>query len=63
MHALHVYLELLRLTELLPAHVADWPGPPGVGRAAVGAVHLQIILTEEILRREYTHGQSGNVKN
>ena len=42
-HPPHVQLELLRLAELLPTEVAERASTAGVGGAAVGAVHVQVV--------------------
>lgn len=50
-HSLDVHLQFLRLTELSATKVAERPRTLGVGGTAVGAMHIQVVETEEELQR------------
>lgn len=48
-HSLDVHLQFLRLTELSATKVTERPRTLGVGGTAVGAMHIQVVETEEEL--------------
>lgn len=48
-HSFDVNLEFLWLTKLSPAKVTERSSSLGVGRAAVGAMHVQVVEAEEEL--------------
>ena len=50
MSPLHVQFQFLRLAKLFPAEVAERPRAPGVGGAAVSAVHVEVVETKEVLK-------------
>lgn len=49
MHALDVSLELLRLAEFTTAEIAKWSRTIRIGRTAVGAMHFQVVESQEEL--------------
>lgn len=54
MHTLYVRLQLLRLTELAATEVADGTRSIRIGGTAIGAMHLQVVETQEELVAELT---------
>lgn len=49
MHALDVSLELLRLTKFTTTKITKWTCTIRIGRTAVGAMHFQVVESQEEL--------------
>ena len=48
--------QFLRLAKLFPAEVAERPRAPGVGGAAVSAVHVEVVEAKEVLKEGRKEG-------
>ena len=57
MSPLHVQFQFLRLAKLLAAKSTERPRAPWIGRAAVGAVHVEVVEAKEELNARELRNQ------